>query len=404
MYILYTLLVVWAIFQLLTPFLTVLGARLFGKEQLKPDAPKRAFDYGCIITAYKNAAIAKPLVQSLLKQTHPNLHIYLVADECPADFNLGMTDERLTVLQPDPPLRLKAKSIKYGIASFVRPHDYIAVFDADNLAHPDFLTVVNRYAENGHRCIQGQRTAKNIDSRYAAADSLGELYKNYIERYAPYLLGGSSVISGSGMATEAALYNSYLNSPEIEQGQHQWKKMLQEDKILQNVLLRADERIVYAWDALCYDEKIQNADSVTTQRSRWLFSYFQNIPNALGILRRGLFRGSWNQLFFGVVTLALPMFMQLGLAAVLLLSGLFISPVLALFLAVSMGVFALNVLWTMRLSDAPKPVWDALWSVPGFFWRQLLGLLRMNNPNKHFKHTEHTKHVSIEDLLKQDQK
>jgi cellulose synthase/poly-beta-1,6-N-acetylglucosamine synthase-like glycosyltransferase len=391
-------------FQLVYPFLTTLFAQLFGKERTTSTFdPPRVFDFGCIITAYKNAKIAGPLVQSLLNQTHHNHTIYLVADECGADFDLGISDSRLVVLLPDPPLRLKAKSILYAMDRFVRPHEFTAVFDADNLAHPEFLSLMNRYANAGHRCIQGQRTAKNLDSTYAALDSMGEHYKNYVERYAPYLLGGSSVISGSGMATETNLYRAYLDSPEIQQGKELWKKMLQEDKILQNFLLRRNEKIAYAWDALCYDEKVETGDAVQTQRSRWLFSYFQNVPNALGILRRGLFTPSANQFFFGITTLLLPMFIQLVLSMFLALIGLVLAPEWTLVLVAAMAIFGLNVLWTLKLSDAPQPVWDAVWSTPYFIGRQVMGMFKMRNPNKNFQHTEHRKFVTVEELLKQQE-
>lgn len=407
-YISYLALVAWVVFQLGFPFVTVLGAQLFGSRfATYKVAPREQFatckvaprepDYACIITAYRNAGIARPLVESLLRQSYPQHIIYLVADECPA-FDFGIADVRYVPLRPEPPLRLKVKSIRYAVERFQRPHTHIAVFDADNLAHPLFLEEINRYVQAGQHCIQGQRTAKNLDSDYAAADSLGELYKNYIERYCPTLLGGSAVISGSGMATESALYRAYLDSPEIAAGQHQGKKMLQEDKILQNFLLRQDCRIAYAPEAVCFDEKVTSGEAVQTQRARWLFSYFQNIPNALGILRRGLLRGSWNQAFFGIVTLALPMFLQLGLAAVLALVGLWVAPRASAVLAGAVLVFAGTVLWTLRLSGAPQAVWQAIWAMPQFVWRQARALVKMNNPNKHFKHTEHNKYVSVDEV------
>jgi cellulose synthase/poly-beta-1,6-N-acetylglucosamine synthase-like glycosyltransferase len=387
------------VFQLILPFLTVLFSQLFGRERLNTaqNLEAKNFDYGCIITAYRNSAIAKPLIQSLLQQKHQNFVIYLVADECP-EVDFGINDARFVYLRPEP-LRLKAKSIIHAMENYLRPHDYTVVFDADNLAHPDFISEINKYSNSGFRAIQGQRTAKNLDSTLAAADSLGELYKNFIERYAPYLNGGSAVISGSGMAVETNLYWEYLRCPEIEQGKHLWKKMLQEDKILQNFLLRRNETIGYAWNAICYDEKVETLEGVQTQRSRWLFSYFQNVPNALGILRRGLFNFSINQLYFGLVTISLPMFMQLALALGLAVLGLFLSPKMTLILVVSVVIFALNVLWTMKLSDAPPAVWNAIKATPAFIWRQFTGMFKMSDPNKNFKHSEHTKMVSVEDLL-----
>ena len=387
------------VLQLMYPFATVLLSRLFGRERLgKKEITEQHYDYACIVTAYRNSAIAKPLVESLLRQNYPHLIIYVVADECP-DFDFGITDARFVLLRPATPLRLKAKSIIHALHNYRRPPDYTVVFDADNLAHPQFLTEINRYANAGYVCIQGQRTAKNLDTTYAALDAMGEHYKNYIERYVPYLLGGSAVISGSGMATRTDVYRAYLDSPEIQQGQTQGKKMLQEDKILQNFLLRQDHHIAYTRRAIVYDEKVETGAAVTTQRSRWLFSYFQNLPNSSGLLLRGLGRGSWNQLYFGFITLVLPMFIQLAAALGLALLGLFIAPVWSLVLVGAVAVFSLNILWTLRLDAAPPQIWAALWQVPKFVLRQLTGLLRMRNPNKNFQHTEHKKYVSVEEIL-----
>lgn len=394
----YILIAAILIFFLVLPTLNVLFS-LFNKKKLSWLANAQDVDFGVVITAYKNLDIARGLVHSLFKQKHQKFHIYLVADGCDTS-NWNIAHDKLTLLRPIQPLNLKAKSIIYGVERFIRPHDYIAVFDADNLAHPHFLSGINHYANAGFTAIQGQRTAKNLDTLMACADALGEFYKNYIDRLAPYRNGSSAVISGSGMAVEAALYRAYLASPEIEQGKHQWKKMLQEDKILQNFLLRQNTRIAYAWDAICYDEKVTSARSVETQRSRWLFSYFQNIPNAIGILRRGLLNGSWNQWLFGLVTLAPPMFIMLFLGGVLMLAGLFIQPWVSLAMGLALVLFVLTIFWTLYLSSAPKPVWGAVVAMPAFVFRQVKGLFKMGNPNKNFKHTEHTRKVSIEEILK----
>ena len=391
-------------FYLLFPFVTVFLA-LFSREKIKTKEQLgkdyKEYDYGCIITAYKNAEISKPLIASLLKQPFPNFHIYLVADDCDiSDFKL--TDKKLMVLNPQPPLKLKAKSIIHAMDNYVRKHDYTVVFDADNLAHPDFLLEINKYANNGHQAIQGQRTAKNLDTIYACADATGEFYKNYIERYVPYMLGSSTVISGSGMAVETELYSAYLASPEIEIGKTQWKKMLQEDKILQNNLLYKDEKIVYAKNAIVFDEKVVSGEQVETQRSRWLFSYFQNLPNSSGLILKGLTRLSWNQFFFGLITIAPPLFILLFISMVWAVLGLFIAPKIGLGLIASLAIFSFTILWTLYLSKVPKQVWSAIWGLPFFVLKQVTALFKMGNPNKNFKHSEHTRKVSIDDVLKKD--
>ncbi len=385
-------------FFLVLPFITIVLSFL-GGEKIKTKEIKKEFDFGCIITAYRNADITKPLIQSLLRQNYKNFEIYLVADDCKIE-GWDLFDERLTVLNPTPPLKLKAKSIIHAIENYKRKHDYSAVFDADNLAHPDFLKILNLYANNGMRSIQGQRTAKNLDTMYACADSTGEFYKNYIERYAPYLIGSSSVISGSGMAVEYDLYNEYLNSPEIQQGKEKWKKMLQEDKILQNFLLNKKEKISYAWDAVIYDEKVVSGDQVETQRSRWLFSYFQNLPNSTGFVLKGLFGLNFNQFFFGLMTVSPPMFILLFIAVIFMIGGVFIAPAVSVGLFIALAIFSLNVLFSLYLSKVPTQIWSALWGLPLFILSQIKGLFKISNPNKNFKHSEHTRSVSIDDVLK----
>lgn len=385
------------IFFLLLPFLTTLFSLLIGKERVTLPKKQKEYDFGSIITAYKNSDIAKNLVESLLRQNYKNHHIYLVADNCDIS-TWDIEHENLTVFRPDPALNLKAKSIIHAMENYVRPHEYTIIFDADNVAHPDFYDVINRYANAGYTSIQGQRTAKNLDSVYACADAVGEFYKNYVERYAPYLIGGSAVISGSGMAVETTLYKSYLDSPEIEQGKHLWKKMLQEDKILQNHLLRRNEKIAYAWDAVVFDEKVSDGEAVTTQRTRWLYSYFQNMPNSLGIIRRGLLNFSFNQLYFGLVTFAPPLLVMLFLSGLLAVLGLFVNPVVTMAFTAAFTLFFGTIFWTLYLSAAPKVIWKNLKGLPMFMFRQVLALFKMGNPNKNFKHTEHKANVKVDEL------
>lgn len=388
------------LFFLISPFITVLLS-LFRKSSIKSQSSAKAtvdYDYANIITAYRNADIAKPLIQSLINQTHTRHHVYLLADNCDIS-GWNIQHEKLTVLNPQPALNLKVKSIIYATEHFVRPHDYSVIWDADNLAHPQFLEHVNSYANAGYKAIQGQRTAKNLDTTIAAADSLGEFYKNYIERLVPPLLGSSTVISGSGMAIEQKLYESYLYGEEITKGKELWKKMMQEDKILQNHIIRSSEKIVYAKDAICYDEKVTNADEVETQRSRWLFSYFQNIKNSTGFILRGGLTLNWNMFFFGLITAAPPLFILLGLSGLFFLIYLIFNPILSLALAIGIGIFIANIFLTLYLSRVPPQVWGAVRAIPLFILKQFRGLFKMANPNKNFKHSEHKVSVSIEEVL-----
>ncbi len=385
-------------FALVWPFVMVVISR-FRKPRLAAVEPAATPDFACVITAWRNVTIARPLVDSLLRQQWPHFHIYLIADRCdPATWSFE--DARLTVCYPDPPLDLKVKSILYAVARFVRPHDYVIVFDADNVAHPQLLEQLVRYIRAGWRVVQGQRRAKNLDTVFACADATGEFYKNYVERYVPWLLGSSAVISGSGMAVASELYRGYLSSPEIQRGKERGKRMMQEDKILQNWLLRRDERIAWARQAIVYDEKVSSPQAARTQRSRWLFSYFQNVPHAAALLWLGLRRRSWNQFLFGLVTLLPPLFLTVGGAALWAVWGLWVAPHWSMVLAVALLVFSLNVLWTLWLTPVPPAIWRALWGLPLFVYQQLLALFRMGDPDRNFAPTAHRHELPIDELLK----
>ena len=387
------------IFFLLLPCFIVLLGFLSNDPILRKRITKiENYSYANIITAYRNADIAVPLVQSLINQSYSNHHIYLVADNADIS-NWSLQNAKFTLLHPEPALNLKVKSIIYATERFVELHDYVIIWDADNLAHPKFLEIINAYASAGYEAIQGQRTAKNTDNKIAAADALGEYYKNYIERYLPPRIGSSSVISGSGMAVETELYKSYLYGESIQRGQHLWKKMMQEDKILQNHIMRAGKRIVYAKDAICYDEKVTSVDAVETQRSRWLYSYFQNFPNSIGFTLRGLMTFNWNKFLFGLITVSPPLFILVGLSAIVFLVGLFLNPYISVAVFIADLVFIGTIFWSLYLSNAPKAVFRSLTSLPQFAFRQFKGLFKMVNPNKNFKHSEHKVLVKVEDVL-----
>jgi len=52
---------------------------LLGHKKVAAKGERRS-DFACIVTVYKEAGIAWPLVRSLLAQKYPHFHVYLVAD------------------------------------------------------------------------------------------------------------------------------------------------------------------------------------------------------------------------------------------------------------------------------------------------------------------------------------
>ena len=181
-------------FFLLFPFLNLVLSSLFRNKNIQEvENPQK--DFGLVITAYKDIICTVHLVNSLLMQRYSNFHIYLVGDCClTKDFPIQ--DERLTILFPEKPLNSKVKSELHAISAFVRKHEFTVIFDPDNLAHPDFLRILNNYHHAGYQIVQGKRTAKNRDSLFSAIDAAGEIFYNYTQRHVPFIIGSSAPLAG----------------------------------------------------------------------------------------------------------------------------------------------------------------------------------------------------------------
>ncbi|MBI1193476.1 MAG: glycosyltransferase [Bacteroidetes bacterium] len=385
----------WLLFPLVMNGLAVFKSVRWPIPKVKPG------HLACIITAYKDIDAALPLVESLLHQQHGSYRVYLVADDCSnpgTEWYDVLHDPRFTLFRPEQPLGSKVRSLKYARDRFLSTHDAIVVFDPDNLATPDFLIKLDEVLRAGFFAVQGRRAAKNLDSSIAVADATGELYKNFIEREVPTRLGSSATIAGSGMAVNTLVFDAYLASPRIAKPLAKGQVIPAEDKILQNFLVGQGLRIPFRWDAVLYDEKVETAAQVERQRTRWTYSYFENIRFALITLLRGLTRADWNALLFGCYTLIPPVFL-LGLgAAILVFVNLWFNPAMSFALLMGGMLYVGNIAWSLYLAKAPAVVWQTLSGLPLFAWNQLRSLLRLGSAKEDFLVTEKRRAMRLKDV------
>lgn len=390
-------------FFLLWPLAMTLLSRLLGRTEFIE--PRRVEgeqeDFACIITAYKDLDIARPLAESLLLQEYANFRVYLVADQCGKagpEWTRLLNDPRMTFLRPEEGLCSKVSSMIYARERFTREHSSVVIFDPDNLAPDQFLCHLDQWLSQGFVAVQGRRAAKNLDTLMACADATGELYKNWIERETPTRLGSSATIAGSGMAIKTLIFDQYLASPRIAVPLSKGEVISAEDKILQNFLVRCGYRIPFAWKAILYDEKVESGEQVVRQRTRWTYSYFENVQYALGHFFRGLFTLRWNALMFSVYTLIPPLFLLIAGSGFVGLLALLVNYKLFFQLLLSGLAFVGHLLWSLRLAEAPQPIWDALGGLPVFAWNQFKSLTGLGRARKDFMVTEKRKSVSLEDL------
>lgn len=366
----------------------------------KPLSPieEPSVDFACIITVYGNLKISIPLVQSLLAQKYERFHIYLIADRVD-DRHYDIQDDRLKILFPEQSLGSKVRSIDQAMKLFVRPHDYCVIFDPDNLAHEDFLGVLNAWHQKGYTAVQGKRTAKNLESMYAALDALGEYYYDFIARQVPFSVGSSSTIAGSGMSIKTDIYRKNID--------HEMKVFardginVSEDKALQLELVYSGHRIAYAENAILFDEKVSDASQVSRQRTRWLNSYFRHVKDILPIIKTGLVKRNWNIFYFGLNVLMPPLVILLGSSVVFFILGLFLLPIVSIIILIGGLFFIVNFLISLKLNHAPSEIWYVLPKIPFFIANQILSILKIRKANKDFMQTSHSAYLTIDEVWNQ---
>lgn len=382
-------------FYLIFPFVTGALAFLL-PSPVKPTPLRDALaDFACVITVYKDLEIAWPLVKSLLSQKYPHFHIYLVADAVSAP-HITYIDPRFTLLLPTSPLNSKVASLNHALEKMDLKHTHVVVFDPDNLVPAHFLQVLDTYHQAGYSVVQGKRIAKNIDTTYAALDALGEYYYDYSVRNVPFLLGSSSTIAGSGMSIQKDLYQENIA--------HEMKELLangvvvSEDKSLQLQLVRQGLRIAYAPAAIIFDEKISSSQQIGKQRGRWLNSYFRHSLEAMKALGKGLASLDWNIFLFSITVLMPPMVVLVGGALLLMGIAIFVKPLLALAIGISMLIFICGFGLNLVLNRTPFRVLAAIPTIPLFVWGQLAGFMNIRRANKDFMVTDHTFMVEMEEV------
>jgi cellulose synthase/poly-beta-1,6-N-acetylglucosamine synthase-like glycosyltransferase len=349
---------------------------------------EKDFDFAAIVTAHQDTRFIPPLVDSLLKQNYPNLHVYVVADACDIS-DLYFDTERVTLLKPERDFHAKIKSIQFAVSHFIRKHDALVIFDSDNLVHPNYFKVLNQYFRQGFRAVQTQMLSKNIETVYAKLDSIGHIYHTFLERQMRMELGLSSHILGLGIAIEIDLYNEIMYKDQLGGF----------DKKLQADIVKKIPVLAYAEEAIVYDEKVDDGKALEKQRTRWMFTYFHYFKTNLDLFLTGLKRLNVNLIYFGLILLRPPLLIVLGSSFLFLLINLLVAPVYSLIWCGILFIYVISFILIVLTQSKQKGMSAALMFIPIFVFRQAKALLKIKQAGKSFLKTEHSKVLYIEDIL-----
>jgi cellulose synthase/poly-beta-1,6-N-acetylglucosamine synthase-like glycosyltransferase len=257
----------------------------------------------------------------------------------------------------------------------------VVIIDADSVADPGFLSVMNYYLEHGSRAVQcSDLVAPLPDAWSSEITRFGFTLYNYVRPLARKLLGCTAGVRGNGMCfTSSTLrsipWNTYSLNEDLEYGL---------------ILLLNGVNVDFAPEAKVLATMPATARNAESQRSRWERGRFPVIKlYAMKLLAKGVqsFSLRYIDAFLELMT---PPFVNLFGAV----SLMFVLHLAFLFTGISSSV-ALPALWGsfivlgllhvfagLYAADADAALYKAFFHIPRYaLWKIKLYLMSLRRPS-----------------------
>jgi cellulose synthase/poly-beta-1,6-N-acetylglucosamine synthase-like glycosyltransferase len=245
--------------------------------------------FAVLFPVYKEDRVILESVRSFFCQRYPDnaFDVVVMADSLqPATIRELMT-MGARVIDVAGEQRTKARSLNQALTTLdASSYDACVVFDADNIVGQDFLTAVNNELNNGVTALQCHRVAKNLNTPIAFLDALSEEIANSMLRKGHRVLGFSSGLIGSGMVFRYAMFKEIMADIHATNGF---------DKDLEFALFKNGVEVEYAEHIAVFDEKVQSADILQHQRTRWFAAQWKNIRKGFRSLRENFTIDGFNK-------------------------------------------------------------------------------------------------------------
>ena len=259
-----------AVFQIfvfaITCYYLILGLfGLFRKKNKKVCEPKNKF--ALLIAAHNEEVVIGSLIESMLQLDYPKelYDVFVIADNCTDNTAKIAGEYGVNVCERfSEDKRGKGYALEWmfdKLFKMEKKYDAVAIFDADNLVHKNFLKEMNAKMQEGYKVVQGYIDSKNPnDSWIAAAYSIAFWTQNRMFQLARENVGFSNQIGGTGFVVETETLK------ELGWG----ATCLTEDLEFTCKLVLNGEKVGWAHDAIIYDEKPLKLGQSWTQRKRWM--------------------------------------------------------------------------------------------------------------------------------------
>ena len=233
----------------------------------KHEATKR---FACLIPAHNEANVIGDLIDSLKNQDYPSrlYDIYVIADHCKDDTAIIADKYGAKVYTRKSGPKGKGNVIRFFLdrlfTELPQSYDAVCIFDADNIAHVNFLHRMNDALCEGKTCIQGYLGTKNPEDNWVTkAIYSSYLITNRLWQLGKKNLGLPAACGGTGFCITTTVLKQFG-----------WPaQSLTEDLEMQMLYSLHGLRFSWVHEAIIYDEKPSSIKIAIRQRVRWTIGH-----------------------------------------------------------------------------------------------------------------------------------
>lgn len=239
------------------------------KKQTVPSS-SRCLRFAVLIAARNEEDCIAGIVESIRQQNYPPelVDVYVIPNNCTDNTAKTAVAAGAKILSVSSSVRSKGAALHEAFAQLLtsETHDAFCVLDADNEAHPDFLSEMNRVLAIS-RVAKSRILAKNPHESWVCA--CYETYfcnANLFLNTSRHKAGLSARLIGTGFAVRRDLMEELGG----------WNTTtLTEDAEFYATLSARGEKIAFAPGAITYDEEPLTFRDSIIQRRRWMSGVMQ---------------------------------------------------------------------------------------------------------------------------------
>lgn len=281
------LLIIGFCLRLVSFYQTVIGLfSILKRKKIERSVPKTRF--AVLIAARNEERVIEGIIRSLLEQSYPRelFDIFVIPNNCTDNTALVAEKAGAKILECNQPVKNKGDVLHLAFDRLIdSQYDAFCVFDADNIAHKDFLARMNDAFVSGARVAKAKQRALNPYATWVSGcyDIYFDIF-NFFYNRARARIGLSAKMVGTGFAVSRSLLKALGG----------WNtSAMTEDVEFSAQCALAGERIVFVPEAITYDEQPTSFRQSITQRRRWCSGIVETGKNYAFRLLRGLNGKNW---------------------------------------------------------------------------------------------------------------